>query len=294
MFLFYCLLPLQLLLADPGAQEKAWMEWREETFKKALTSPKSFLNAYQLNQAPKGGHLYLAVSKDKKKTAWGPVQPKEFEAEAQHLGNKIRIQIKGKTLSYLSLEEGKRRQSFPLENGAIAEVVFGKRVHKMWTYLYDPEQIKSFTGFRFFDYNPSAIFNGHFKKQKPHFVSYKTVQGDETRVRQVGNISFSVNGKDHFLPAYNWQAEGEPLKYLAVVFTDLSAGKQTYAGGRELVVDTPSGVVDGMVVKLDFNKTVNFFCAHSPYWHCPVGLQKKLNLNLQAGEMLPLKKVATR
>ena len=178
-----------------------------------------------------------------------------------------------------------------LPNGLIAEVVFGKRVKKMWTYLYDPQQIQKFTGFRFYSFNPKAVVEGTLKKQKPRFVSYKTVQGDPTQVNQLGNVSFILHGKEFFLPAYNWQKKSENINYLAVVFSDLSGGKDTYAGGRELVIELPGGIKDGMKFQMDFNRTMNFYCAHSPFWHCPVGLQKKLPIEVKAGEMLPLKKI---
>ncbi len=286
---------LPFLFADPAPQispeQQNWLRWKQKTLNKALTSPTSFLNAYALEQAQPGQSLYLELAENKKSSQWRKQKPKVVYAVAEHLGGGIRIQVKGSTLGYLQNKPKARRKNFKLPNGDVAEVVFGRRNKKLWGYLYDPKQIESFTGFRFYDYNPAAVVKGQFKKQKPRFVSYKTVQGDPTKVHQVGNVSFSINNKDYFLPAYNWQKPGESKDYVALIFTDETKGSETYAGGRELVIDMPNGLVDSTPMVLDFNKTLNFYCAHSPFWHCPVGLQKHLEVKLKAGEMLPEKKI---
>ncbi len=283
------------LMAEPplpkDPQQQAWEKWQEKTFSKALNSPKSFLNAFALEQAPAGESLFLVLGKLKKDTRWQKQRPKDFYAFAEHLGSKIRIQVKEATLGYVKNEHKMRRQDFVLPNGAVAEVVYGKRNQKMWAYLYDPEQVQKFSGFRFFEYNPKAIVTGLFKKQKPQFISYKTVQGDLTQVNHVGNVSFAINGKDYYLPAYNWQPPNETMNYIALIFTDETKGVETYAGGRELVIDMPNGLHDGAKVNVNFNKTMNFFCAHSPFWHCPVGLQKHLDTKINAGEKLPERKI---
>ncbi len=268
-----------------------WQHWKGSAYKKALESKTSFLNAYALNHALKGQTLYLTLSTTRANTHWVTRKPKKYHATAEHLGDKIRVQVKGKTQTYLSNRADKRRYQFDLPNGAIAEVVYGKRNHKLWAYLYNPEQIKEFSGFRFFPFNADAIVSGAFKKQKPQFVTYKTVQGDPTQVNKVGNLSFVLNGKEFFLPAYNWQPQTESVNYVAVVFTDETKGIETYPGGRELVIELDGPLRDGQNLTLDFNRTMNFYCAHSPFWHCPVGLQKHLNTAVRAGEQLPLKKI---
>ena len=267
-----------------------WQNWKSEQYKNALTSPTSFLNATQLS-FQESGSLYLVVGKTRKDTRWVKEEPKKYEIIAEHQGDRIRVQVRKKSSQYLTKQ--KRRQEIKLPNGAIAEVVFGRRVGKLWGYVYDPDQIKKFTGFRFYPFNEKAIVTGHFKKHPKKFVSYKTVQGDLTKVSKVGTVSFIFNGVETYLNAYNWQKENEALKYIALVFTDLTGGSETYAGGRELVVELEKPLKDGQKFTLDFNRTTNFYCAHSPFWHCPTGLQQKVNSAFKAGEMLPLKKIVS-
>jgi uncharacterized protein (DUF1684 family) len=279
------------LATETSPQEKAWLDWKQKTFHKHLTSATSFLNAYALESAQAHGHLYLVLGSSRSQSRWVKKKPKNFAAHAEHLGDRIRVQRKGQTLAYLNNAQGKRRRNFEIKNGAIAEVVYGKRNQKMWAYLYDPDQIKSFKGFQFYPFNQQVVVTGRFKSQKPRFVSYKTVQGDPTRVRQIGNVSFNLYGKDFYLPAYNWQPQGEAVNQVALIYTDETRGSETYGGGRELMADLPLGLKDNQEVKLDFNRTVNFYCAHSPFWHCPVGLQKHLPVAVKAGEKLPLSKI---
>ncbi len=268
-----------------------WETWRQKTLQEALTSPTSFLNAYALQQAESGETLYLEAGATKETTRWVKQAPPKPYAQAAHMGAQIRLQVNQQTKAYLNNEPEHRRYDFKTPSGIVAEVVYGKRNKKMWTYLYDPKQIEQFTGFEFYKYNPKAVVHGVFKKQKSRFISYKTVQGDPTRVNHVGNVSFHANGKDFYLPAYNWQPQTETKDYIALIFTDETKGKETYPGGRELVIDMPNGLVDGVKMVLDFNKTLNFYCAHSPFWHCPVGLQKHIKTKLKAGEKLPKKKI---
>jgi len=289
------LLILNLLLAESPSPQKGpealWQDWKKETFEKPLNSPTSFLNAFSLEQSLSGKSLYLVLDKKKRGTRWVKTEPKKFYAQAEHLGASIRIQVYGKTIGYVKNEPDKRRKTLKLPNGAVAEVVFGKRNQKMWGYLYDPDQIKKFSGFQFFPYNEGAVVKGIFKAQKPRFVSYKTVQGDPTKVRQLGNVSFIIHGKEFYLPAYNWQKPGKRITYVALVFTDNTKGVETYGGGRELVIDLPNGIEETLELSIDFNQTLNFYCAHSPFWHCPVGLQKHIDVKVNAGEKLPKTKI---
>lgn len=287
----FCLCLCAISAQALGSPEENWQEWKNKTYKEALESPTSFLNAFSLSQARKGESLYLKVGKARRDLRWTKKAPESFDLQAEHTGSKIRIQINGKTLLYLENQPEKRRKKIDLKNGAIAEIVYGRRNSKLWGYLYDPDQVKSFSGFEFYPYNPTRVIEGRFKSQQPKVVSYRTVQGDSTEVRKLGNVSFEIEDQSYYLPAYSWQPATENIKHIALIFTDLSAGTETYGGGRELVVETPRGLKDGMTVELDFNKTLNFYCAHSPFWHCPVGLQKKIDVSLQAGEKLPRKKI---
>jgi uncharacterized protein (DUF1684 family) len=286
-----CLNFIFLALLAQSPLEPQWLDWKEKAFEKELTSKTSFLNAISLEQALSGQKLYLNYNNRDKSALWSKKSTKVDYASAEHLGDKIRIIIQDKTLGYLTHDPKNRRRHFDLPNGLIAEVVFGKRANKLWTYIYDPEQIKKFTGFRFYPFNEKAIIKAVLTKTQAKKIGYKTVQGDQTEVFKVGNLSFVINGIESHLTAYSWQIPEDGIKSISLIFVDDTAGLETYGGGRELSVDLNQSLKDTQTVEIDFNKTINFYCAHSPFWHCPVGLQEPIKTKIMAGEMLPLKKI---
>jgi uncharacterized protein (DUF1684 family) len=54
--------------------------------------------------------------------------------------------------------------------------------------------------------------------------------------------------------------------YLFMLFTDLSSGKETYAGGRYIDLRIPS--IDSIII--DFNKAYNPYCAYNHKYSCPI------------------------
>ncbi len=70
---------------------------------------------------------------------------------------------------------------------------------------------------------------------------------------------------------------------MSVIFMDKTTGKETFAGGRFLVLDKPDENGD---ITLDFNKALNFPCAYNAYTTCPIPPEKnRLSLTVSAGEM---------
>ena len=71
---------------------------------------------------------------------------------------------------------------------------------------------------------------------------------------------------------------------MSVIFMDKTTGKETFAGGRFLVLDQPDENGD---IILDFNKALNFPCAYNAYTTCPIPPEKnRLSLTVSAGEKI--------
>jgi uncharacterized protein (DUF1684 family) len=69
---------------------------------------------------------------------------------------------------------------------------------------------------------------------------------------------------------------------LFVIFSDKTAGKETYGAGRYLYADPPGA--DGKVT-VDFNKAHNPPCAFTKFATCPLPpRQNRLNIRIEAGE----------
>ena len=286
-----CFANLSLGQTSTPSKEQ-WLQWKKKQYDKFLNEPTSFLNAYALKSITKGRRLYLNTTSDKRTTGW-QTQAKGGVASIRNQGTDALVVRPGAKDQTVSAK--RRRFHWTLTNGAIAEAVYGSSSNKVWAYLYDPEQIKKFTGFRFYPFDPKAIVKGvwnSWARSKP--ISYRTVQGDSREVFQVGEVTATLRGKSLNFKAYNWQDPEEELKYVALIFTDLTGGVETYGGGRELIVPFDKPLKDKSPMVLDFNRTNNFYCAHSPFWHCPVGLQQKVDVAVKAGEMNPLKKISHR
>lgn len=280
---FTCVLALPTQKNKKDVME--WQQWREQRESKHRKDPTSFLNAVFLENAEQGDSLSLVVGDGPGDSRWVKGEQILSPAVAYHKGTHIELKIQGEKTILISSQNP--RYSFVLKNADVAEVVYGRRTHKLWGYIYDPKKIKMFKGFQFFDYNPQAIVSGVLKKTSPQSISYKTVQKEEAEVKKVGEVVFNWQNQEYQLSAYAWD---EPPQSVTLIFVDKTAPQQTYGGGRELVIDLPENWPDQLAVTLDFNRTINFYCAHSPFWHCPVGLQNALPFAIEAGEKNPLKK----
>jgi len=92
-----------------------------------------------------------------------------------------------------------------------------------------------------------------------------------------GVAVFSLNGKEYRIEPVS----DDSLKEFSFIFSDLTAGKETYGGGRFL---DAKGPVNGKVI-LDFNKAYNPPCAFTSFATCPVPLQQnRLQVRIEAGE----------
>jgi uncharacterized protein (DUF1684 family) len=96
-----------------------------------------------------------------------------------------------------------------------------------------------------------------------------------------GEISFEVSDVALRLIAFN----GDRPDELFVVFSDLTAGAETYGACRFLTVATSA---DNSLT-LDFNRATNPPCAYSDFATCPLPPEgNDLPIRVEAGEMSPL------
>ncbi|WP_159437696.1 DUF1684 domain-containing protein [Ferrimonas marina] len=145
-------------------------------------------------------------------------------------------------------------------------------------------KVAEFEGFEFFDYNPDARVMAQFVAQTPEPVMFQTIQGLKNRFYRVGKVAFDWQGQAVTLSAYHSSGKA-PYRSLLLFFKDASNGDTTYGGGRELVLELPDGVAQSFAI--DFNYTINFYCARSTFWNCPVLKDPALTVAVEAGEQLP-------
>ncbi len=104
--------------------------------------------------------------------------------------------------------------------------------------------------------------------------------GTPLPARVPGEASFEIDGHSYRLRAME-DASEPASSSLFFIFTDATAGRETFGGARYLQAPAPR---DGTVV-LDFNRAQNPPCALSPHVVCPIAPTiNRLDLRVTAGE----------
>jgi uncharacterized protein (DUF1684 family) len=108
-------------------------------------------------------------------------------------------------------------------------------------------------------------------------IAITNILGDVEQVTIPGRVRFVLQGREMYLTATGGSAE----EGLFFVFSDATAGSETYPGGRFL--DT--GAITKGTVMLDFNRAYNPPCTATPFATCPLPPgENRLAVPIRAGE----------
>jgi hypothetical protein len=149
----------------------------------------------------------------------------------------------------------------------------------------DSSKFKSFTGLKFFEVNANYKVTATLTKyaEMPHF-DFPHSHNSSKPYKQYGKITFMLNGEEYeltVLEAVNKKTNYE--NYLLICFTDLTSGKETYAGGRYLDITIP----DNNQITLDFNLAYHPYCVYNSSYTCPIPPKENfINTKIEAGERL--------
>ena len=141
--------------------------------------------------------------------------------------------------------------------------------------------LRKFTGVPVFDYDPAYIVSGLFTAfDAPRVVPIGSFREDaDFTAELVGKVEFELEGRLHRLAA-----TGKEDGSLVLAFGDATNGSST-AGWRFVGVGAPAA--DGSVT-IDFNRTLNYPMAFSPYAVCPApAAGNRLEVPVNAGERQP-------
>ena len=113
-------------------------------------------------------------------------------------------------------------------------------------------------------------------------IEMSTSTGTQRKMRRAGTLEFTLKGQTLKLTAFV-EVTAKDLDRLFVPFLDLTAGTETYPGGRYIDLDrTATGVY-----VIDFNWAYFPYCYYSPTWECPYPPpENRLKLPIRAGERL--------
>jgi uncharacterized protein (DUF1684 family) len=150
----------------------------------------------------------------------------------------------------------------------------------------DPESPRrtGFAGLDYFPVDPALRLEGTFEPyEAPVEVEIPSAQGPPQKAVAPGLVRFTVSGKELALEPTVESGTDETFFF---VFSDATAGAETYGAGRFLFAPRP-GAGETRVL-LDFNLAQNPPCAFTPYATCPLPLPKNvLPVEIEAGEKVP-------
>ena len=94
-------------------------------------------------------------------------------------------------------------------------------------------------------------------------------------------LTAKVFGAEVRLKAFRREDPDVIRDFLLIPFKDSTNGTETYGGGRYIEIELP---VSSEVV-LDFNRSINPWCAYDPQYACPIPPRENhLQLAIRAGE----------
>jgi uncharacterized protein (DUF1684 family) len=110
-------------------------------------------------------------------------------------------------------------------------------------------------------------------------IDMPTSTGAPRKMRKAGALTFSLKGQPYSITAF-YDLTGTP-DHLSVMFSDLTSGTETYAGGRYLDLDrNPQGIYE-----LDFNRAYHPYCYYNASYECPYPPpENRLKIPIRAGE----------
>ena len=145
----------------------------------------------------------------------------------------------------------------------------------------------SFGGVPYFPYDPAARVTASVEAAPDDPLEISLRDDGLLRLTRIAWLTFELYGCELRLALYQVLGYGSGL---FLPFSDATAGRGTYGGGRYLldsVKHADLGSEDGRPV-LDFNFAYHPSCAYSPRWDCPLSPpENRLAVAIRAGERLP-------
>lgn len=142
-----------------------------------------------------------------------------------------------------------------------------------------------FTGVPTFEFDPGAVVSASFTEfSEPRVVDIETARkGVSSTATLVGKVSFVYAGVPCTL-----SVSGDASEELTAIFHDKSNGEES-ADWRFVSFPGPRAGEGGEKLSIDFNRSLNFPAAFSPFGTCPKPVEgNSLPVEVRAGEKRPV------
>jgi uncharacterized protein (DUF1684 family) len=259
--------------SNPASLEEEWSEWRDER-ERQLAHPLGLLAATGLH--------------------WLTSDPTRFEdVPGQWSIDNDEVQVDladGETLTLGDATLSGRYNFGVIEDGsrvmarfddAAVEIAARNGRGMIRPRHPDHELVRDYRGTPTFPYDVRWRVRGRllpFASPRAVMVD-ASVEGLHHLYETPGLVEFDLDGTSHRLTLFS---DGDSFD---ILFRDATSGVTTYGATRALSVDAPGG--DGYVT-LDFNRSINLFCAYTDYSTCPLPpLENRLSVAIEAGEKIP-------
>lgn len=273
------LLAAGTLAADPAftAATEAWREQRT----RALTAEDGWLALVGRHPLPPGTHTLGSAPDNAIRLAAGPARLGVITRGPDHrvtlaLADGVEARIDGTTARTAELVHAGDAPTYV--RFGTANFYIMPRGDDFFVRVRDAASPRrtGFTGLAWFPPDPAWRIEATWVPfDPPRSVPILNVMGQTTPETVPGKAVFTRDGRTlELLPV----TAGNRLFF---IFTDETAGEETYEAARFLCADAPR---DGRVV-LDFNRAYNPPCAFSPFTTCPLPpRENRLPVRVTAGE----------
>jgi uncharacterized protein (DUF1684 family) len=170
------------------------------------------------------------------------------------------------------LKAGRFTVEFYPSGDAIAALVFDP----------DTQRLEEFKTLDRFEANPKFAVNAKIQRfETPEQLELITARQRFKKQYRYAKLRFEIDGAELELTAYKHALEGDGSDFLFIPFTDKTTGKDSYGGGRYLIVEDPRGSDE---IPIDFNLVTNPLCSYASIYNCIVPTREnRLPIAILAG-----------
>jgi len=146
-------------------------------------------------------------------------------------------------------------------------VIEDANIRNKETTLLSDDYFERFTGLNYFPADLKYRITAKLTKlSESELTNLAMTSGTPYGFMHYGKVNFYLEGESVELQVFEFPSDSSAPASIFVPFRDGTSGKDSYGGGRFLVVNTPKSEQ----VIVDFNMAINPICVYDPEYICPI------------------------